>query len=75
MLINDLAAILAVTENEKRRKEEDDYWELDRLKREATIKSYRNQNKYQFSCSTESAKGSCSFTEINSFNNKSIENE
>ena len=75
-MIEQLAsAMIVLQEADKRREREEEEWELDRLKREATIKTYRNQNKYQFSCSTEASNGSCSFSGNNSFENKSIENE
>ena len=69
MIENLVSALVVMQEEEKRRKREEEEWELDRLKREATIKTYRNQNKYQFSCSTEAPNGSCS-SQNNSFENK-----
>lgn len=70
MIENLVSAMVVLQEADKRREREEEEWELDRLKREATIVTYRNQNKYQFSCSTEPPKGSCSFSENNSFDNK-----
>jgi hypothetical protein len=75
MIENLAAALVVLQDSDKRREREDEEWELDRLKREATIKSYRNLNHYQFSCSTEAPNGSCSYSGNNSFENKSIENE
>ena len=65
-MIEQLAALVVLQEEDKRRKREEEESELDKLKREV----YRNENKYQFSCSMEAPKGSCSFSGNNSFDNK-----